>query len=224
MFDLNIQNYNIKELEELFHLPDNYSVTSLELNEKKLIDSISNNNEMPLDLKMKTIDFITKAKIQVLKNTTNTPEKERGILPEYVQQVYHLNYDMKQSKIIEEGGSNVIQERRKISYNTSQPREYVPGIINPYNRNTIRNYMNIDTRFRENYYGSQSTNFTTTLPYKMTKVISLQLSAIELPLTFYNISKQMGNNYFSIMIDDQRRIDYHSKRLLQFKNIGRLFE
>ena len=102
MFDLNIQNYNIKELEELFHLPENYSITSLELNEKKLVDSISNNNDMSIDLKMKTIDFIKKAKIHVLKNTTNTPEKERGILPEYVQQVYHLNYDMKESKIIEE--------------------------------------------------------------------------------------------------------------------------
>ncbi len=224
MFDLNIQNYNIKELEELFNLPKNYSITTLELNEKKMIDSIANNNDMPIDLKMKTIDFISKAKIHVLGNATNSPEKEKSLLPEYVQHVYHLNYDMKQSKVLEEGGSHIVQEKAKIPYNTSQPREYVPGIINPLNRNTIRSYLNIDTRFRENYYSTQSTNFTLTLPYRMTKVVSLQLSSFEVPLTFYTISKQMGNNFFTIIIGDESRVIsipsgcYNSKILLDYLN------
>jgi hypothetical protein len=30
----------------------------------------------------------------------------------------------------------------------------------------------------------------------------MQLSSIELPTTFYAISKQYGNNYFNISVDD----------------------
>ena len=39
-FDLNIQNYTIKELEELFELPKNYDESIIEIQETKLRQNI----------------------------------------------------------------------------------------------------------------------------------------------------------------------------------------
>jgi hypothetical protein len=62
--------------------------------------------------------------------------------------------------------------------------------------------LNIDTRFRDNYFSSQSTNYNLELPVKFTGTLSMLLTAIELPTCFYVISKQLGNNFFSIKIPE----------------------
>ena len=61
--------------------------------------------------------------------------------------------------------------------------------------------MNIDTRFRDNYYSTLSTNFHLDLPMKFGSVLSMQLSAFEIITTYYVISKQYGNNFFWITIN-----------------------
>ena len=68
---------------------------------------------------------------------------------------------------------------------------------------TKTKYINIDTRFRENYYTTLASNFHVNLPLKLSKVVSLQLSAIELPNTFYVISQIYGNNFFVLEIVDE---------------------
>jgi len=40
------------------------------------------------------------------------------------------------------------------------------------------------------------------LPMQLNDVLSVQLSAIELPMTFYTVSKQFGNNFFTVKITD----------------------
>ena len=73
-----------------------------------------------------------------------------------------------------------------------------PGKMNPLYKRTINKCLNIDSRFRENYYSTNASDFLLTLPMKFSNVIQLQLSEIELPLTFYAISKTLKNNYFWI--------------------------
>jgi hypothetical protein len=99
-------------------------------------------------------------------------------------------------------GGHDVQERPPEPYLTSFPTDYVKGVINPLKRRVNTRYLNIDTRFRENYFTCQSTNYHLDLPLKISGVMSLQLSAIELPTTFFNISKQLGNNFFTIEVDN----------------------
>jgi hypothetical protein len=96
----------------------------------------------------------------------------------------------------------MIQEKKELPYLSSYPSEFFPGVINPLKKRIIRQNLNIDTRFRDNYYGSSASNFNLILPMQFTKIVSLQLNSIELPLTFFNISKQLGCNFFSIHIFD----------------------
>jgi len=95
----------------------------------------------------------------------------------------------------------MVQERPIEPFVISNPSEYVEGVINPLKRRVIKKNLNIDTRFRENYYTSPATNFNFTLPVMFYNVMTMQLSAIELPTTFYNVSKQYNNNYFTINVD-----------------------
>jgi hypothetical protein len=95
----------------------------------------------------------------------------------------------------------MVQIRPEKPYLSSFPSEFFPGVINPLKKRTVKKNLNIDTRFRENYYTSPSTNFNFNLPINMNDVVQMQLAAIELPTTYYVVSKQYGNNFFTITVN-----------------------
>ena len=66
---------------------------------------------------------------------------------------------------------------------------------------TITQDMSVDTRFRPNYYSTLSTDFTVDLPEIQRKVLSMRISAIEMPMTYYSISESNGNNKMLIISD-----------------------
>ena len=68
----------------------------------------------------------------------------------------------------------------------------------PINPKTVQKIISVDTRFRNNYYTSSSSDFTVVLPYKIPNVISMRLASYEIPATFYSISKDLKNNTFQI--------------------------
>lgn len=72
------------------------------------------------------------------------------------------------------------------------------GIINPLEIRTITNTINIDTRFRENYETTSSTNLKINLENIQKRVVALKISNIEIPMSFYSISKSRGNARFFI--------------------------
>jgi hypothetical protein len=72
------------------------------------------------------------------------------------------------------------------------------GTINPIQRRTIKRALNIDTRFRPNYHSTKSTDIQISLPYRFEKVIGMRVAAVEIPLTYYAISAELGNNSFRV--------------------------
>lgn len=63
---------------------------------------------------------------------------------------------------------------------------------------TYKRTLNIDTRFRENYYKTNSTDFHVSLPIRIKGVTKMKLCSLELPFTVYNVSASQGNNVFYI--------------------------
>jgi hypothetical protein len=59
-------------------------------------------------------------------------------------------------------------------------------------------YVNIDTRFRDEYNYLTNANYNITLPERITNVKSMKATNIEIPLSYYTISANLGNNCFSI--------------------------
>jgi hypothetical protein len=202
-FDLNINNYAKSELEEMFGLSGYYDATSILQKELKLRDTIINNKQISKETQMRTLNFLVQAK-QILLNIhpntqaiTQTKENDNMI-----EKLFHLNPNMTQTAI-ESKSEHMIQQRPTHPYLSTGIKEYTQGIINPLNKSVIIKNLNIDTRFRENYYTSPSTNFNITLPTNFSNVVTMQLSAIEVPNSFYSISKQYDNNYFTININNE---------------------
>lgn len=199
-FDLNINNYNRDELIDMLELPPNFDNKMIELKEAKLINSIVNNKEISKETQMKTIQFLNEAKKLIL-----LEEKKTTSLTNLVERIYQTDFNLKNTEI-ENPGEHMVQLRQETPYISSLPSEYFPGVINPLKRKTIKRNLNIDSRFRDNYYSSPSTNFNVVLPMIFTKVVSMQLTAIELPSTFYTVSKQYGNNFFTLTVNGQTAV------------------
>jgi len=73
-----------------------------------------------------------------------------------------------------------------------------PGIINPLKVNTIKRAINIDTRFRPNYYTTKSSDLQIHLPTKVERAVSMRLASIEIPMSFYAVNSEYGNNVFKV--------------------------
>ena len=59
-------------------------------------------------------------------------------------------------------------------------------------------YVNVDTRFRDDYKDSFEVDYTITLNERITDVKSIYVTHLELPISFYNISDALGNNVCKI--------------------------
>lgn len=203
-FDLNIQNYSKGELEELLELPVNYDDNIIEIKTTKLIQNINTDPSVSVKVKNDTLFFINEVKKTLKqfleKNNVGAKVKQ---LETTTKNIYNLDKTLQPSDINSDSGSYIIQ-RPNVAYAKSLPSEFYEGVINPLTKRILRQNINIDTRFRENYSVTQSSNFHLDLPLRLTQVVSLQLSALELPSTFYAISRIFGNNFFVIRIDGQQ--------------------
>lgn len=208
-FDLNIKNYTIKELEELFALPNNYDESIVEIKETKMRQNILSDRSIISSTKTNTLTFIGQVKNALINNikdnkTPNSGNIATGIekLNNTYKNIYNLDKTLKNSDIVEAGSTNIIKQPAT-PYGQSMPSEFYQGAINPLNKRVLRQNINIDTRFRDNYYTSKSSNFHVDLPLRLTQVVSLQLAAMELPTTFYTISQVFGNNFFVLEISGE---------------------
>ena len=64
-----------------------------------------------------------------------------------------------------------------------------------------KKYVNIDTRFVNEYNKSNFNhieNYVVKLPGTLREVLSVKVSQIEIPMTFFNISSSLDNNYCSL--------------------------
>lgn len=202
-FDLNINNYTKDELREMFDLPVNYDKNIFEIKEAKMRDNIVKNSEINKETQVNTLNFLIKAKNILLNEPANESSNDNSssqILTK-LENVYNSSFQLQSSKL-EDPSEHMVQVRQDRPYLSSYPSQYFPGIINPIKKKTTHLNLNIDTRFRDNYYSTSSSNFIVQLPMTINDVLSMQLSAIELPTTFYNVSKQFGNNFFTVKLTD----------------------
>jgi hypothetical protein len=195
-FDLNINNYNKKELEDIFELPPVYNKDLLDEKEFIMKKNIMMNLSIPDEKKTLIFSFIEYAKNNILSSLHNAFKHDIEVL----EDVYNAEFKLKPVSVVETGGYHVVQEQNPHHYANAYLNNFVKGTINPIKQTTIRNTLNIDTRFRDNYYGTSSTNFQFDLPIKLTSVLTMEMTAFEIPNSFMNISKQMGNNFFTIIV------------------------
>jgi hypothetical protein len=224
-FDLNVDNYSRDELISMFDLPPTFDYQVVDAKEMKLRNSIFKNKQLDKDTQMSTILFLTKAKNMILngndaaatkstkgKTPTTNPMGSGGL--KLTDALSHFTikdsmnllendtfpYDQTDS-IIEGTGPHPIQTQVATPRTSSYPSDFYSGILNPLHKRLVRKNIVIDTRFRDNYYSTSSTNFNLNLPTQFKNVVQMQMTEIEFPFYYYAISPQYGNDFFSITVN-----------------------
>lgn len=70
--------------------------------------------------------------------------------------------------------------------------------INPIRREIYNSVLTINTKYRNNYYGSKSTDFLFTIPNPVKNVTALKISNAELQNTYYTVSNYLKTNIFYV--------------------------
>jgi hypothetical protein len=196
--DLDISNYSIKDIEKFFRLKPNtkYTAGDIELREYEIRQQLLNSGHINKRFKRDLISFLELAK-QWLTFVKCKDKNE----PTSIPKDYKLDtLDVPASKEPPARTDELIQ-RPTTQFVYSHNSDYFPGSLNPLNTRILTKYLNIDTRFRDNVLTESASDFTLQLPIKLNKVVSMQMSSLEFPITFYNTSADLGNNFLYLKLD-----------------------
>ena len=195
--DLDINNYTIKDIERFFQIAPNkkYSASDIELKEVELREVLLSTGHIDKKFKRDLMAFLDTAKDWLItvkcKNETKNPTSFHNV-PK-LEKYPNVPASREAMPRMEE-----LMQRPETPYVNTFSSEYVPGIMNPLKTRVISKCLNIDTRFRDNMSQTNSSDFLVNLPIRLQKVVSMQITAIEIPVSFYGISAKYGNNFFKI--------------------------
>lgn len=218
--DLNLDNYSLIELINILQVPKkDINITILQKCLYDKIDQVKaiNLEDLP-ENKEHLIEFYTKGFFKLLKNITNlnTTEKDSTIIPSYeraIGNIYTSSEEDSNDKSIgvkekilppltynttvQENNSFIIPHKDQNSVNTFNSN-LKQGIINPLTRKSFTKILNINTKFRNNYTTTSSTNYSIDLPSTIKKVVSMKLLNCQFPEVVYTVSPLLGSNSFII--------------------------
>ena len=168
-FNLSVKDYDIKELKDLLNLKEPYTLEDIVNNQTELQEKLLMDGGISTDKKNEIITFLEEAKNILIKNSKKEFEELTKETPDSLRTVNLINS----------------VRRDKIADKTE-------------NINITTKLVSFDSRFRDNYFETLSTDYVVTLPTILKNVVSVELGSIEIPSTFYQISKQLNNDYFWI--------------------------
>ena len=195
-YNLNVDAYTPKELEQLFGLRPNYTKDQVNESYRKLVKQIKKGKDLGLEKQKDMLFFLDTVNDKLINNVEEKPST-KGTWAEKLTptEQYGSNVIITNANTI--AGKKASTTDGRIAVTGAAP----PGYLNPINVRTIMQPISIDSRFRPNYYASQSTNFSLMLPFVQKKVISMRVATIEMPMTWYSFTNTYGNTSFLVIAD-----------------------
>ena len=210
-FDFNIQNYSLSEMEDLLGLAakkgKGYTPGDVASCKQRLVVKLASSGKQ--DKKM--VDFLNAVHKCLLSKLDSSGDNSGNSGNPQESRFYSPVTSLKQNTIIpgtKADGHFVIPD----PYRMYDPDKYTdvgglvvgqsgapPGTINPVKYSTVAISVNIDSRFRPNYFSTKSTDLQITLPEKIHNIINYRVGSFEIPFyAIYSISELNGNNAIQI--------------------------
>ena len=194
--DLDLKNYNTEELLVILQVEkEDPSLDDLQQALFKKIESIKEAKEELPDTKENIITFFTKAFFKI-QNNYNLTNDTLGNEPSIGIQT-QLQPEMQPTYVVQQNNSMISKHDDKNPipiWNTP----YKAGTVNPLQRTSFKKILNVNSRFRQNYNTTDSSDFIFALPYPVKKVVSMKLKSTEFPKTVYSFSSKIGSSSFKI--------------------------
>jgi hypothetical protein len=181
--DYDISHYTKEDLETMLHLPTNYDTSIIEVKYNIMKNKIQLNTSLDETLKRNIISFLEEAR-----NFLEVGDRQ---FPDSVS-------TMTQHSII---------TRNTQPYTNTYPNTIQTGTLNPIERKTFTRIVNIDTKFRNNYDTTLSSDCTFDLPIRFPNVVTMELSSFEFP-TLYYLTSVSGDNYYYFTLEINFVIKY----------------
>jgi len=89
-------------------------------------------------------------------------------------------------------------EKPPINYAAAIVEDFVEGKMNPIEKRSTTKTICIDTLFRPNFNKTKATDFTYVLPMPINKVVSMQMTSLEIPNMWNSFSEINHSNTFKI--------------------------
>ena len=184
--DLDPENYTLNEISDFFNLNPNHNITQVNDAFRNKHNEVTLNKTLTKPEKDKMCSFFEQLKNKLVLNLTQKPHEEAKF----------NNYSDVMSNSFNNRIDTIIPKNKVLKNNASV-------LINPENahQKVTNKLLSIDTIFRENYLTTKSTNFKLNVPSTIKNVKSINLVSLEVPLTYYNVSELLGNNYLHIDLD-----------------------
>lgn len=173
--NLDINTYNIKELENLLKLQKNYNSENIYNAKESIANSITKSN-ISESKKTELFIFLDNIKNKLIENLLQANSSNTiNAIKQYNGNHYITNND-----------------------------EAILGNYKQTNKSLLKKIYTIDSIFRQNYelIDNQSHNYIIQLPETVSRAISMSISSIEIPLSYHNISSYYNNNIFSLELLD----------------------
>lgn len=186
--NLDVDSYSDEDIMKLFSLKGDYSSEAARTSGKRLISQVNATKLNPE--KKRSIDLFVSSCIQRLVSYTNqghTDPNQGTWAQKYNTMVAGTNHQIIEKPSVEEGKQGPMFRG-----------EIGAGYLNPFAITTLNKGINIDSRFRKNYFTTSASDFMFHLPDPLRKVQSMTVSATDVPLSAYAISKKRGDNAFLI--------------------------
>ncbi len=117
-----------------------------------------------------------------------------------------LNHSKSVNDIFRDKEKERFESDKKDELTEIHALKYIKDSLNPIKQQIITKCITFDTRFRENYYDTKSTDFKCNLPDRLTNVISMQLAAFEFPTSYFIINESLNNNFLNYQIIDSGNV------------------
>jgi len=210
-FDFNINNYTIGELQKFLTLEQNYTFNDINEKCSKINAIIIDSKDYDKMYKTRLGKFLEEAKLKLVKHVKEISQGDDGFIEDYDKLIVNTDKDNTINKTSTTyAGHTYVMNKETITFNDvinkekhlepveSYPTNISRSNLNNLKRKTIFQTIVLNTLFREDYFGTSSTDFTIVLPYYFKNVLSLRLSSLQLPNDIYCISQFNGNNTFFI--------------------------
>jgi hypothetical protein len=196
--DLNIDKYSKEELIKLLGL-------QAPINEDKVtqaIDALLNGYTQKYQVNQNILQFFFDMKQKLLKKELTDYEIQRKKQEEEEKERDKIFKDAlptpSQTQTFQDSDRNVIKHTN-LKTTPTYNQEVVADTLNPIKKRVTTKMLPIDTRFRQNYDTTKSTDFFIEIPDTIKNVVTMKLSSLEFPASQYNISDTIDTNTFTII-------------------------
>lgn len=172
--NLDINNYSIAELEKLLKLQANYNTENV-IKQKEAITLSIKESALADAQKTELYIFLDNIRNKLINNLEKIDEKKYNLVNQYDGNHFLIKTKNTDFKTLLENNKQI-------------------------DKSIIKRTYTIDSLFRQNYDlpDNASHNYVIQLPETINRAITMSISSLEIPLTYYNISTFNNNNTFTI--------------------------